>query len=218
MVTRVILPTKEELMKKISFVLIAILLVLIVPVFPACSGTTLTTNHNLRWSQAPVMTIDKNKQYTATIKTNYGDIVVQLFPKDAPLTVNNFVFLGQQGFYNGVTFHRIMPGFVVQGGDPTGTGSGGPGYQFADEIVNKPYSTGTLAMANSGPNTNGSQFFICLADLSNQTPDFQAKAYNIFGIVTSGMDVVQKIAAVPTNSSDAPTKDVHMNTVVINEQ
>jgi cyclophilin family peptidyl-prolyl cis-trans isomerase len=132
--------------------------------------------------------------------------------------VNNFVFLARQGFYNGVTFHRIMPGFVIQGGDPTGTGTGTPGYRFADEHVNRDYSIGTVAMANSGANTNGSQFFICLADLTNQTVYFKAKAYNIFAIVTSGMDVVRKIANVPTDSGNKPTVDVHMNTVIITEQ
>jgi len=214
-------------MKRACITLALVLLIISTIIFPACSSTTssnpsgtgtLTTNHNMRWSKPPAMSIDQNKQYTATIKTNYGDIVVELFPKDAPLTVNNFVFLARQGFYNGVKFHRIVPAFVIQGGDPTGTGAGGPGYKFADEIVNKPYSIGTLAMANSGPNTNGSQFFICLADLTNQTASFQAKAYNIFGIVTSGMDVVRKIGNVPTDANDAPTVDVHMDTVMITEQ
>ena len=211
-------------MKKISLILVLVSLAMSVLVFPGCSGNTstttdvLTTNHNMRWSQPPPMTIDQNKHYTATLKTNYGDIVVQLFPQDAPLTVNNFVFLARQGFYNGVTFHRIVPEFVIQGGDPTGTGMGTPGYKFADEYVNRDYSTGTVAMANSGANTNGCQFFICLADLTNQTAAFKAKAYNIFGIVTGGMDVVQKIAKLPTDSSNKPTLDVHMNTVIITEQ
>ena len=169
------------------------------------------------------MTIDVNKTYTADMKVVVngkvlGDVIIELFPKDAPLTVNNFVFLARQGFYNGVTFHRVVSGFVVQGGDPTGTGGGGPGYKFADEIVNKPYSIGTLAMANSGANTNGSQFFICLADLTNYTTAFKAKAYNIFGIVTSGMDIVQKIASVPTNANNMPTVDVHMESVKITEK
>jgi cyclophilin family peptidyl-prolyl cis-trans isomerase len=211
-------------MKKISLILVMVSLALSVLVFPGCSSNTsvttdvLTTNHNMRWSQPPSMTIDQNKQYTATLKTNYGNIVVQLFPQDAPLTVNNFVFLARQGFYNGVTFHRIIPGFVIQGGDPTGTGTGNPGYKFADEYVNRDYSTGTVAMANSGANTNGCQFFICLSDLTNYNSYFRNKDYTIFGIVTSGMDVVKKIANVPTNSGNKPTVDVHMNTVIITEQ
>src|SRR5438270_5624151 len=112
------------------------------------------------WQQAPAMEIDPSRRYTATLHTTAGDITVDLFADEAPQTVNNFVFLARQGFYDGVIFHRTIPGFMVQGGDPTGTGSGGPGYRFADEMVSRPYNRGTLAMANSGSNTNGSQFFI----------------------------------------------------------
>lgn len=163
------------------------------------------------------MSIDQNKSYTATIKTNFGDVVVQLFPKETPLTVNNFVFLARQGFYNGVKFHRIVKGFVIQGGDPTGTGSGGPGYKFADEKVTRNYVTGTLAMANSGPNTNGSQFFITLADLG------LPKNYTIFGLVTTGLDVVKKMGDVPVRAASngemsIPTVDVHMDSVTIEEK
>jgi cyclophilin family peptidyl-prolyl cis-trans isomerase len=175
---------------------------------------------NMQWSSPPPMTIDQNKQYTATIKTNYGDIEVQLFPKDAPVTVNNFVFLSRQGFYNGVKFHRVVKGFVIQGGDPTGTGAGGPGYKFADEKVTKDYVVGTLAMANAGPNTNGSQFFITLSDLSGKLP----KNYTIFGQVTGGLDVVQKIGNVPVQASlpgaeaSSPTADVHIDSIIIQEK
>jgi cyclophilin family peptidyl-prolyl cis-trans isomerase len=171
------------------------------------------------YSAPPPMTIDQNKQYTATIKTNYGDIVVELFPKDAPLAVNNFVFLARQGFYDGVKFHRVVKGFVIQSGDPTGTGMGGPGYKFADEVVTRDYIAGTLAMANSGPDTNGSQFFITLADLTGKL----AKKYTIFGLVSSGFDVVQKIGNVPveanplTGEVSAPTVDVHISSISIEE-
>ncbi|MBI2851146.1 MAG: peptidylprolyl isomerase [Chloroflexi bacterium] len=163
------------------------------------------------------MTIDQNKEYTATIKTNYGDIVVQLLPKEAPLAVNNFVFLSRQGYYNGVKFHRIIKGFMMQGGDPTGTGAGGPGYKFADEPVTRNYVAGTLAMANAGPNTNGSQFFIMLADYPLQ------KNYTIFGLTTAGLDVVKKIGEVPVTRSQSgepsvPTVDVHINSVTIQEK
>ena len=175
----------------------------------------------MQWSSPPQMSIDQNKQYTATMKTNYGDIVLELFPKDAPLAVNNFVFLSRQGYYDGVKFHRIKKGFVIQGGDPTGTGAGNPGYSFPDEEVIRDYILGTLAMANAGPDTNGSQFFICLADLSGQLP----KDYTIFGIVTSGMDVVRKIENVPVkanplmrNELSSPTVDVHIDTVTIEEK
>src|SRR5436305_1915843 len=110
----------------------------------------------------PPMSIDVKKTYIATIDTNKGKITLELFAKDAPLTVNNFVFLAREGFYDGLTFHRVIPDFMIQGGDPLGTGSGGPGYQFADEVKDNPrqFRTGSLAMANSGVNTNGSQFFI----------------------------------------------------------
>jgi cyclophilin family peptidyl-prolyl cis-trans isomerase len=165
------------------------------------------------------MSIDPSKEYQATIKTNFGDIVVQLFPEDAPLAVNNFVFLARQGFYDGVKFHRVVKGFVIQGGDPTGTGTGGPGYKFADEEVTRDYIAGTLAMANSGSNTNGSQFFITLADLSGQLP----KKYTIFGLVTSGFDVVQEIGNVPVTGATSgelslPTVDVHIESIIIEEE
>ena len=173
----------------------------------------------MRWDKPPTMTIDQNKQYTATIKTNFGDIVVELFPKDAPNTVNNFVFLARQRFYNGVPVHRIVKGFVIQSGDPTGTGGGGPGYKFPDEKVSRDYVEGTLAMANSGPNTNGSQFFITLADLSGKLP----KNYTIFGKVSKGMDVVKKIADAPVKANlmgekSTPTVDVHIDSITIEEK
>jgi len=136
------------------------------------------------------MQIDTNRAYRAIIKTNKGDIHLQLNPSEAPLTVNNFVALAREGYYDGVTFHRVVPRFVIQGGDPTGTGSGGPGYQFQDEPVKRPYKAGTVAMANAGPNTNGSQFFICLEDQPNLPPN-----YTIFGDTVAGMDVVRNIRA-----------------------
>lgn len=122
------------------------------------------------------------------IKTQYGDIVFALFPAEAPLAVGNFVSLTSKGFYNGLTFHRVEPDFVIQGGDPKGDGTGGPGYMFKDEPVTRDYLEGTVAMANSGPDTNGSQFFIMLKD----TPQLPKK-YTIFGMVISGMDVVKSI-------------------------
>jgi cyclophilin family peptidyl-prolyl cis-trans isomerase len=134
------------------------------------------------------MQINTNKKYHAVIKTNKGDINLELNPAEAPQTVNNFVTLARDGFYDGVTFHRVVPGFVIQGGDPTGTGRGGPGYRFNDEPVRRPYKAGTVAMANAGPNTNGSQFFICLEDQPGLPPN-----YTIFGDVTSGMNVVRSI-------------------------
>jgi cyclophilin family peptidyl-prolyl cis-trans isomerase len=165
------------------------------------------------------MAIDQNKQYQAVIKTNYGDVTVELLPKEAPLSVNSFVFLARQGYFDGIKFHRISKGFVIQTGDPTGTGSGGPGYKFPDEKVTRDYVAGTLAMANSGANTNGSQFFITLSDLSGQLP----KKYTIFGAVTAGMDVVDNIGKLPVTynaslrENSQPTVDVHIDTVVIKE-
>jgi peptidyl-prolyl cis-trans isomerase B (cyclophilin B) len=140
----------------------------------------------------PELVVDKNKNYSATIATDHGDIEIELYVKEAPLTVNNFVFLAQEGFYNGVTFHRVIPGFVAQGGDPTGSGRGGPGYQFDDEVsprnIPHRHAEGSLSMANAGANTNGSQFFIVYAP----QPHLDGK-HTIFGKVTSGMDVAKKL-------------------------
>jgi peptidyl-prolyl cis-trans isomerase B (cyclophilin B) len=133
--------------------------------------------------------IDPAKRYTATIKTDRGDIVIALDAKRAPKSVNNFVFLARDGFYDGLTFHRIVDDFVIQGGCPEGTGRGGPGYRFDDEPVQGEYEAGAVAMANSGPNTNGSQFFICTVDDRHKL----TKSYNLFGQVVKGMDVVGAI-------------------------
>jgi cyclophilin family peptidyl-prolyl cis-trans isomerase len=144
-----------------------------------------------QYRQPPAMQIDPNKRYDATFHTNKGDFVVELLASQAPVTVNNFVFLAREGFYNGTTFHRVIPDFMAQGGDPTGTGTGGPGYQFADEasaLLLKHDQPGILSMANAGRNTNGSQFFITFVP----TPHLNGK-HAIFGRVTSGMDVVKSI-------------------------
>ena len=138
----------------------------------------------------PPMTIDVDKQYAATIETEKGDIVLELFVDDAPRTVNNFVFLAREGFYNGTTFHRVIPGFMAQGGDPTGTGTGGPGYAFEDEFSQRSHTAGALSMANSGPNTNGSQFFIAYAPQAH----LDGK-HTVFGQVIEGMDVLNKLTA-----------------------
>jgi cyclophilin family peptidyl-prolyl cis-trans isomerase len=132
------------------------------------------------------MTIDQSKTYRVTVDTNKGPVVMDLMPSMAPITVNNFVALARQGYYDGLTFHRYVADFVIQGGDPTGTGSGGPGYKFEDEPVQGSYREGAVAMANSGPNTNGSQFFICNADCQKLAP-----SYNLFGYVVDGLDVVK---------------------------
>lgn len=156
------------------------------------------------------MTIDPNKEYTAIIDTTYGKITVQLLPKEAPITVNNFVFLAREGFYNGLKIHRVVKGFVFQAGDPRGDGTGGPGYQFQDEPVVGDYLPGTVAMANSGPNTNGSQFFVTDAP----TPHLN-QHHTIFGEVVSGLDVVRSIAHAPTGPQDRPATPVVINSVTI---
>jgi cyclophilin family peptidyl-prolyl cis-trans isomerase len=162
------------------------------------------------------MEIDLNKQYFATIDTSLGAMKAELFAKEAPVTVNNFVFLARQGFYNGVTFHRVIKNFMAQTGDPTGTGTGGPGYKFKDEPVTRNYERGTLAMANSGPNTNGSQFFIVHKDYP------LPKQYTIFGKVTEGIETLDKITDVPTGpgrgGSDTPRTEIKINAIRIEEQ
>jgi cyclophilin family peptidyl-prolyl cis-trans isomerase len=147
-----------------------------------------------QFSSPPAMQIDANKQYTATIQTSDGPMTAELYAKDAPMTVNNFVFLANQGFYDNVPFHRIIKGFMVQTGDPTGTGTGGPGYRFPDEKVSRKYERGTLAMANAGPNTNGSQFFIVLQDYP-LPPN-----YTIFGKLTDGLDTLDKLGNTPVQA------------------
>jgi cyclophilin family peptidyl-prolyl cis-trans isomerase len=141
---------------------------------------------------------------TATLHTNHGAVEVDLFDEDAPTTVGNFTKLAGEGFYDGVVFHRVIPDFMIQGGDPTGTGTGGPGYTFEDEINEHKVERGALAMANAGPNTNGSQFFIVTAEA---TPWLDGK-HTVFGRVTSGMDVVDAISQVETDARDKPREPV----------
>jgi peptidyl-prolyl cis-trans isomerase B (cyclophilin B) len=164
-----------------------------------------------KYTAAPKMMIDVNKNYTATIETEKGDIVLELFAKDAPKTVNNFVFLAREGFYNGTTFHRVIPGFMAQGGDPTGTGAGGPGYSFEDEFSQHRHGTGALSMANSGANTNGSQFFITYAP----APYLDGK-HSVFGQIIKGMDVLNKLT--PRDpTKNPPAKGDIIKTITITE-
>lgn len=166
-----------------------------------------------KYASAPKMTINTKGVYCAGINTNRGLIVLELDPQIAPITVNNFVFLAQHQFYDGLIFHRVVPGFVIQTGDPLGTGKGGPGYQFNDEPVHGKYTAGAVAMANSGPNTNGSQFFITLADDSTKLQP----QYNLFGHVVAGMEVVLKIQGPdPDAGKLSITPDV-MNHVIVLE-
>ncbi|HRF46404.1 MAG TPA: peptidylprolyl isomerase [Anaerolineales bacterium] len=167
-----------------------------------------------QWSTPPEMTIDVNKSYTATIVTAKGNIVIELMPKVAPKTVNNFVFLARQGYYDGVIFHRVIKDFMAQGGDPTGTGMGGPGYQFEDEF--SPDVTfsqaGLLAMANAGAGTNGSQFFITYVP----TPHLNG-AHTIFGTVVAGLEVALALTERDPQDPNAPPGDV-MTTITIDEK
>jgi len=142
----------------------------------------------MKYSAPPTMQLDTSKQYTAAIKTAKGDLILELFAADVPLTVNNFVFLARDGFYNGTTFHRVIPGFMAQGGDPTGTGAGGPGYKFADEFTGHTHVTGALSMANAGPNTNGSQFFITYAPQPHLD-----EHHSVFGQLKKGMEVLKML-------------------------
>ena len=178
--------------------------------------TTLGENMEKTYSAQHQMTIDDNKNYTALIKTSLGDMKVEFFTKDAPVTVNNFITLAKDGYYDGVIFHRVISDFMIQGGDPSGTGHGDygkyPGYEFEDELNNQiPYSKGILAMANRGPNTNGSQFFIMHVDYP------LPYSYTIFGKVIDGLDVIDIIASVETGAGDKPVEDVVIESVEISE-
>ena len=165
-----------------------------------------------KFDAAPEMGIDPSMRYTATMETSMGTLVIALDPIAAPITVNNFVFLAAQHYYDGIIFHRIINGFVCQGGDPDGNGRGGPGYRFVDELP-KPgkYQIGSLAMANAGPNTNGSQFFLISGPSGVQLPP----AYSLFGQVVKGLDIVEMMQNVPTGPGDRPKDDVVIRSVTI---
>jgi peptidylprolyl isomerase len=178
---------------------------------PAPDGSSPRT---IRFSEPPPMCIDPAKRYTATMETSLGTLVIALDAAAAPVTVNNFVFLARYHYYDGVTFHRVIKGFVCQGGDPEGTGRGGPGYRFADELPKSGrYEVGSLAMANAGPNTNGSQFFIISgADGCRLPPQ-----YSLFGKVVKGLEIVEAMQSVATGSSDKPRDDLVIKSVTITE-
>jgi len=165
-----------------------------------------------QYSSPPDLLIDLDKSYGATLETNHGVIDIEFDAVRSPLAVNNFVFLSREGYYDGIVFHRVIKDFMIQGGDPTGTGSGGPGYKFRDELEGaRSYPRGTVAMANAGPNTNGSQFFICHQDVG------LPHSYTIFGKVTSGLDVVDSIAGTETDRHDRPTAEAIINRVTVTE-
>jgi len=177
--------------------------------FPALDGSA---PKKQKFDAAPEMGIDPSKRYTATMETSMGTLVIALDPIAAPITVNNFVFLAAQHYYDGVIFHRIIQGFVCQGGDPDGNGRGGPGYKFVDELPKAgKYQIGSLAMANAGPNTNGSQFFLISGPSGVQLPP----AYSLFGQVVKGLDIVEMMQNVPTGPGDRPKDDVVIRSVNI---
>jgi len=183
---------------------------------PTTIPTTIQTNMQKQYTKYPEMIIDPNKNYEVTLETSKGILKLKLFPKEAPKTVNNFVFLTKEGFYNETKFHRIIKGFMIQGGDPKGNGTGGPGYQFADESVTRDYKRGTIAMANSGSNTNGSQFFIMHQDYD------LPKNYTIFGEVIEGIEVVDKIAEVQVAQGTAgenstPLEEIKIINALVSE-
>ena len=170
-----------------------------------------------QYAQPPLMTINPNATFTANIRTNKGNITVELFASETPVTVNNFVFLAREGFYDGVIFHRVIRDFMIQTGDPTGTGTGGPGYRFDDEPVSRNYVLGTVAMANAGPNTNGSQFFIVQGTDVGLGP-----LYTIFGQVIDGINTVDALANTPVTASQlgelsVPTEVLRVETIEITQ-
>lgn len=181
------------------------------------SAGKIISQKTMQWSKPPEMEIDTAKKYTAEIVTSAGAMKVELFASENPVTVNNFVFLSKQGFYDGTRFHRIIKGFMIQGGDPGGDGTGGPGYKFDDEPITREYERGIVAMANSGANTNGSQFFIM-----HQAVPLQ-KNYVIFGKVIEGLGVLDALAETPVRTNaqreaSVPTKDVIVKSVTIEEK
>jgi peptidylprolyl isomerase len=177
--------------------------------FPALDGSA---PRKQQFDSPHEMGIDPSKRYTATMETSMGTLVIALDAINAPQTVNNFVSLAAQHYYDGVVFHRIINGFMCQGGDPTGTGRGGPGYKFNDEPVKQKYQIGSVAMANAGPNTNGSQFFLISGPSGVGLPP----QYNHFGQVVKGLEIVDAMQRVDTDHSDRPRTDVVINSVTIN--
>ena len=220
--------TKPHIKDFILYLLgIVAIIVAVIFMFSKPSSDSLTRDNEVatasaqqkpgKYDSPPVIMIDENKKYQAKMTTSLGEILIELFASETPIAVNNFVFLANDGFYNGTVFHRIVKGFMIQGGDPNGNGTGGPGYSFNDEKISRDYKKGIVAMANSGPNTNGSQFFIM-----HQDTDLP-KNYVIFGSVTNGMDAVDKIAAVEVEDNgqgeiSKPKEKIMINNISISEK
>jgi cyclophilin family peptidyl-prolyl cis-trans isomerase len=209
---------EAKILRAAGIVVVALIMVgMIYTYWPKPASTSTTTSQGVtskQYASPPPMTIDKTKQYFATVKmAKGGEFVIQLFPDKAPITVNSFVFLAREGFFNGTTFHRVLPGFMAQGGDPTGTGGGGPGYEFQNEVSDLKFDkAGVVAMANAGRDTNGSQFFIMFGPYQLSEND-----YTIFGQVVQGMDVVNAITLRDPNQNPNFTGDV-IESITIEEK
>ena len=223
------IPEKANFGKFLSYILLIIVVVLAGAFFLSRGQNTNNTQGATteressssgsmkQYTSPPQLTINTNKKYVATLATSEGPIKIELFASETPQTVNNFIFLAKDGFYNNTVFHRIIRDFMVQGGDPKGDGTGGPGYKFDDEKITRDYKRGIVAMANSGPNTNGSQFFIMHKD--NNLP----KNYVVFGMVTEGLNVLDNIAETPVVDNgmgevSKPTKKVEIKSIAVSEQ
>ena len=216
--------------KKILLLAFGLLAVSIVGVILMGQGTMTPTNTGLpqasnnnqgeettRTFQQPEQVLQEGVDYRAIIRTNVGEIEIDLFETETPQTVNSFIFLTQQRFFDGLIFHRVIQNFVIQGGDPNGDGTGGPGYQIPDEITDRSYQPYTLGMANAGPNTNGSQFFITSGNIPESNMDSLTGNYTIFGKVLSGFAVVDSIERVETDAQDKPVNPVVIESIQIIE-
>lgn len=209
--------------KKILLLSLALLVVAIVGLTLTNKGVAMPeenlvqNNNTPKTYSQPEQVLQEGVDYGAVIKTSMGDIEIDLFETEAPITVNSFLFLTKEKFYDGLTFHRIVKDFVIQGGDPNGTGTGGPGYQIPDEITERKYKAYTLGMANAGPNTNGSQFFITTGEISPQSIEALNGGYTIFGEVTRGFAIVDSIERVETDANDKPVNPVVIESIQIVE-
>jgi cyclophilin family peptidyl-prolyl cis-trans isomerase len=208
--------------KKILLLALGLLVVSVIGLILTNKGVTMpeedfVKNDNPKTYSQPESVLAEGVNYGAVIKTSMGDIEIDLFENETPTTVNSFLFLTKEKFYDGLTFHRIVKDFVIQGGDPDGVGTGGPGYQIPDEITEREYKPYTLGMANAGPNTNGSQFFITTGEISPQSIGALNGGYTIFGEVTKGFAVIDSIERVETDISDKPLNPVVIESIQIIE-
>jgi cyclophilin family peptidyl-prolyl cis-trans isomerase len=208
--------------KKILFLAVGLLLACVLGLYLTKSGGLLSMDSGLSdltkasYTQSEQV-MEKNIDYKAVLKTSVGDITIDLLEKETPLTVNSFLFLTGKNFYEDMIFHRVIKNFVIQTGDPTGTGTGGPGYYVKNEITERKYAPYVVGMANSGANTNGSQFFITSGNIPAENSEYMDGKYTIFGVVTKGFAVVDSIEKVETNASDKPINDVKLVSVQILE-